>query len=49
MNRGASQWPQIVALLMMLAALAAVIFFKVQCARAVGGYFETLDEPAKSR
>jgi len=45
MSRRSSPAPQIIALLMMLAALVAVIAFKTQCAGAVGGFFETLDEP----
>lgn len=49
MSRPSPQWPQIIALLMMLAALVAVIAFKAQCGRAVGGYFETLDEPRGPR
>jgi hypothetical protein len=41
------QGAQIFALVMMVAALVAIILLKGQCSRAVGGYFETLDEPAR--
>jgi hypothetical protein len=40
------QGAQIFALVMMVAALVAILVLRGQCSRAVGGYFETLDEPA---
>jgi hypothetical protein len=43
------QVAQLVALMMMVVALVAVLLFKAQCGRAVGGFFESLDEPAPSR
>ena len=44
MSRRPGQTAQILALVMMAAALLALIVLKGQCSRAVGGYFETLDE-----
>jgi len=38
---------EIIAVVMMVAALVAVILLKGQCSRAVGGYFGTLEEPQK--
>jgi len=37
--------PQIITLLMLVAALIAVIVLKGRCGDAVGSYFHSLDEP----
>lgn len=46
MRRGPAP-QEIIAVVMMVAALVAVILLKGQCSRAVGGYFGTIDEPKR--
>lgn len=44
MALGSLRGQQVVALLMMIAALLLIVLTKGRCSRAVGGYFEQLDK-----
>lgn len=48
MRRRTNTGPQIVTLVLLAAALVSVIVLKAQCGKAVGGYFETLEQPVQS-